>query len=126
MKFGEKNIARAHRTWKSRITSKDRVDSGLFINGISLIGDSSYTGFSSCRFALPNKFEGIHDEFVFFCLQLIACGIAVATYNEGATDFKDTPAYKESIQSRELLEEPEASGSDVFESNPTEEAPSLE
>ena len=50
----------------------------------------------------------------------------MATYNEGATDFKDTPAYKESIQSRELLEEPEASGSDVFESNPTEEAPSLE
>nr|DAD23222.1 TPA_asm: hypothetical protein HUJ06_024685 [Nelumbo nucifera] len=39
---------------------------------------------------------------------LIACGIAVATYNEGATDFKQTPVYKESIQSRELLEEPEA------------------
>ncbi|XVE58760.1 hypothetical protein DITRI_Ditri04bG0195100 [Diplodiscus trichospermus] len=57
---------------------------------------------------------------------LIACGIAVATYNEGATDFKETPAYKESIQSRELLEEPEASNSDVFESNPTEVAPSLE
>ncbi|XP_021905687.1 uncharacterized protein LOC110820508 [Carica papaya] len=57
---------------------------------------------------------------------LIACGIAVATYNEGATDFKETPAYKESIQSRELLDEPEASNSDVFESNPTEVAPSLE
>ncbi|KAF7813577.1 AT-rich interactive domain protein [Senna tora] len=57
---------------------------------------------------------------------LIACGIAVATYNEGATDFKDTPAYKESIQSRELLEEPDASNSDVFESNPTEVAPSLD
>ncbi|KAF2298758.1 hypothetical protein P3X46_017131 [Hevea brasiliensis] len=57
---------------------------------------------------------------------LIACGIAVATYNEGATDFKETPAYKESIQSRELLEEPEASNSDVFESNPTEVAPSLD
>ncbi|XP_042504758.1 uncharacterized protein LOC122081631 [Macadamia integrifolia] len=57
---------------------------------------------------------------------LIACGIAVATYNEGATDFKQTPVYKESIQSRELLEEPEASNSDVFEANPTEEAPSLE
>jgi hypothetical protein len=50
----------------------------------------------------------------------------VATYNEGATDFKQTPAYKESIQSRELLEEPDASNSDVFESNPTEVAPSLE
>ncbi|KAK6925241.1 hypothetical protein RJ641_009567 [Dillenia turbinata] len=57
---------------------------------------------------------------------LIACGIAVVTYNEGATDFKETPAYKESIQSRELLDEPDSSKSDVFESNPTEEAPSLE
>ncbi|KAK8283746.1 hypothetical protein V6Z12_D08G115000 [Gossypium hirsutum] len=62
-----------------------------------------------------------------FLLQLIACGIAVvATYNEGATDFKETPAYKESVQSRELLEEPDVSNSDVFESNPTEVAPSLE
>lgn len=58
--------------------------------------------------------------------QLIACGIAVATYNEGATDFRQTPVYKESIQSRELLEEPEASNTDVFEVNPTEVAPSLE
>lgn len=57
---------------------------------------------------------------------LIACGIAVATYNEGATDFRQTPVYKESIQSRELLEEPEASNTDVFEANPTEVAPSLE
>ncbi|KAI3407884.1 uncharacterized protein J3R85_020683 [Psidium guajava] len=56
---------------------------------------------------------------------LIACGVAVATYNEGATDFKDTPVYKESVQSRDLLDEPDAS-SDVFESNPTEVAPSLE
>ncbi|PSR86770.1 Chaperone protein like [Actinidia chinensis var. chinensis] len=62
----------------------------------------------------------------FAVLSLVACGIAVATYNEGATDFKATPAYKESIQSRELLEEPEGSNSDVFELNPTEEAPSLE
>ncbi|KAL2539455.1 Uncharacterized protein Adt_00442 [Abeliophyllum distichum] len=57
---------------------------------------------------------------------LIACGIAVATYNEGATDFKDTPVYKESLQSQELLEEPDASNSDVFETNPTEQAPSLD
>lgn len=56
----------------------------------------------------------------------MACGVAVATYNEGATDFKQTPAYKESFQSQTLLEEPEGSKSDVFESNPTEEAPSLE
>ncbi|XP_062116977.1 uncharacterized protein LOC133830888 [Humulus lupulus] len=57
---------------------------------------------------------------------LIACGVAVATYNEGATDFKDTPVYKESVQSQELLEEPDASNPDVFESNPTEVAPRLE
>ncbi|KAL1810722.1 hypothetical protein ACET3Z_020787 [Daucus carota] len=57
---------------------------------------------------------------------LISSGIAVATYNEGATDFKATPAYQESIQSQELLEEPDESNSDVFESNPTEQAPSLE
>ncbi|KAF7121114.1 hypothetical protein RHSIM_Rhsim13G0208500 [Rhododendron simsii] len=63
---------------------------------------------------------------VFWEVELIASGFAVATYNEGATDFKQTPAYKESIQSRDLLEEPEGSSSDVFESNPTEEAPSLE
>lgn len=70
-----------------------------------------------------------HDLWIiceFYSLQLIASGFAVATYNEGATDFKQTPAYKESIQSRDLLEEPEGSSSDVFESNPTEEAPSLE
>ncbi|XP_039124047.1 uncharacterized protein LOC120260605 [Dioscorea cayenensis subsp. rotundata] len=57
---------------------------------------------------------------------LIACGIAVATYNEGATDFKETSVYKESVQSQEFLEEQESSGSDVFEANPTEEAPNLE
>ncbi|RWR84979.1 hypothetical protein CKAN_01381900 [Cinnamomum micranthum f. kanehirae] len=56
---------------------------------------------------------------------LIAYGIAVATYNEGATDFKQTPVYKESIQSRELLEESDASSSDVLEGNPTEEAPNF-
>ena len=61
-----------------------------------------------------------------FISQLIACGIAVATYNDGATDFKQTAVYKESIQSRELLEEPDSSTSDVFEGNPTEVAPSLE
>lgn len=57
---------------------------------------------------------------------VIACGIAVATYNEGATDFKQTTVYKESIQSGELLEQPDASNADVFEGNPTEVAPSLE
>ncbi|CAA0818398.1 Unknown protein [Striga hermonthica] len=57
---------------------------------------------------------------------LVACGVAVATYNDGATDFKETPAYKEAIQSRDLDELDDAATSDVFESNPTEEAPSLE
>ncbi|KAF6147108.1 hypothetical protein GIB67_036827 [Kingdonia uniflora] len=57
---------------------------------------------------------------------LIACVVAVSTYNEGATDFKQTPVYQESIQSRDLLEQPDSSNSDVFEANPTEEAPSLE
>ncbi|XVF09620.1 hypothetical protein REPUB_Repub07fG0109600 [Reevesia pubescens] len=84
----------------------------------------------------PDLWEGPKWDVLGFLVQylwafgivfaLIACGIAVATYNEGATDFKETPAYKESIQSRDLLEEPEASNSDVFESNPTEVAPSLE
>lgn len=50
----------------------------------------------------------------------------MATYNEGATDFKATPAYKESVQSQDLLDGPDASNSDVFESNPTEVAPSLD
>ena len=59
-------------------------------------------------------------------LQLISGGIAVATYNEGATDFKKTPVYTESLQSQELLEQPDASNTDVFEANPTETAPSLQ
>ena len=71
-------------------------------------------------------FDPVRLILIIYSFQLVACGIAVATYNEGATDFKATPAYKESIQSRELLEEPEGSNSDVFELNPTEEAPSLE
>ncbi|XP_078430062.1 AT-rich interactive domain protein [Wolffia australiana] len=57
---------------------------------------------------------------------LIACGIAVATYNEGATDFKETTVYKESTQSQDFLEEPDLSSSDVFEVNPTEVAPSVD
>ncbi|KAH9615624.1 hypothetical protein KSS87_013883 [Heliosperma pusillum] len=84
----------------------------------------------------PDWFEGPQWDGLGFFVQymwafgvgfaLVACGVAVATYNEGATDFKETPAYKESIQSQDLLEEPNASESDIFESNPTEEAPALE
>ncbi|KAF3321025.1 hypothetical protein FCM35_KLT14278 [Carex littledalei] len=57
---------------------------------------------------------------------VIACGVAVATYNQGATDFKETPAYKESRQSTELLDESDSTSSEVFEQNPTEVAPPLE
>uniref|UniRef100_A0ACD5ZZQ0 Uncharacterized protein n=1 Tax=Avena sativa TaxID=4498 RepID=A0ACD5ZZQ0_AVESA len=56
---------------------------------------------------------------------LVACGVAVATYNDGATDFRDTPSFKESI-TQEFPEEAESSGPDVFEGNPTEVAPALE
>ncbi|KAF9593172.1 hypothetical protein IFM89_020468 [Coptis chinensis] len=95
----------------------DEVDDGYFLP--ELPGDK------------PDPFEGSQWDALGFLfsicgLSLIGCGIAVATYNEGATDFKQTPAFKESIQSRELLEEPEASDADVFEANPTEDAPSLD
>lgn len=93
---------------------------------VLLLLDNTRYPRARCKYAVSSQLLGIGVEFIFLYLQLIACGIAVTTYNEGATDFKDTTVYKESIQSKELLEEPEASGSDVFESNPTEEAPSLE
>nr|XP_051178731.1 uncharacterized protein LOC127293201 isoform X1 [Lolium perenne] len=60
---------------------------------------------------------------VFF--SLVACGFAVATYNDGATDFRETPSFKESL-TQEFPEDAESSGSDVFEGNPTEVAPALE
>ncbi|KAA8550011.1 hypothetical protein F0562_001695 [Nyssa sinensis] len=107
---------------RGAVDISDAVDDGYFLP--VLPGDK------------PDFWEGPQwDAFGFFVqymwafgivFALVACGIAVATYNEGATDFKNTPVYKESIQSRELLEEPDASNSDVFESNPTEQAPSLE
>jgi hypothetical protein len=56
---------------------------------------------------------------------LVACGFAVATYNDGATDFRETPSFKESL-TQEFPEDAESSGSDVFEGNPTEVAPALE
>ncbi|KAL5726183.1 hypothetical protein ACHQM5_009249 [Ranunculus cassubicifolius] len=100
----------------------DDIDDGYFLP--ELPGDK------------PDPFEGEQWDALGFFVQyqwafgilfaLVACGIAVATYNEGATDFKKTPVYQESIQSRELLEEPEASNSDIFEGNPTEDAPSVE
>ncbi|ESQ27781.1 hypothetical protein EUTSA_v10019131mg [Eutrema salsugineum] len=85
----------------------------------------------------PDPFEGPQWDGLGFFVQylwafgilfaLISGGIAAGTYNEGATDFKETPVYKEAIQSRDLLDEAESSNSeDVFESNPTEVAPSLD
>uniref|UniRef100_A0A0A9E075 Uncharacterized protein n=1 Tax=Arundo donax TaxID=35708 RepID=A0A0A9E075_ARUDO len=84
----------------------------------------------------PDFWEGPQWEALGFFVQymwafgvvfgLIACGVAVATYNDGATDFRDTPAYKESVQSQEFPEESESSSADVFEGNPTEVAPALE
>ncbi|RAL41528.1 hypothetical protein DM860_010322 [Cuscuta australis] len=84
----------------------------------------------------PDFWEGPQwDAFGFFIqylwafgvgFALIACGIAAVTYNNGATDFKETPTYKESVESSKLLGGPDVSeDSDVFESNPTEVAPSL-
>lgn len=59
-----------------------------------------------------------------FLFALVACGIAVRTYNFGATDFKETPVYKEAIESQGLFDEaPETSNSQIFDINPTEEAP---
>lgn len=106
----------------ARSAAVDNVDDGYFLP--KLPGDE------------PDFWEGEQWDALGFFVEylwafgivfaLIACGIAVSTYNEGASDFKETPAYKESVQSQELLEQPEASNPDVFESNPTEVAPSLE
>nr|VDD23006.1 unnamed protein product [Brassica oleracea] len=53
-------------------------------------------------------------------VELISGGIAAGTYN----DFKEMPV---AMESRDLLDEAEGSNSeDVFGSNPTEVAPSLE
>ncbi|XP_008240280.1 PREDICTED: uncharacterized protein LOC103338801 [Prunus mume] len=102
--------------------SVDNVDDGYFLP--KLPGDE------------PDFWEGEKWDFLGFFVEylwafgigfaLIACFVAATSYNEGATDFKETPVYKDSFQSREFLEEPEATNPDVFESNPTEVAPSLE
>ncbi|CAN8234949.1 unnamed protein product [Cochlearia groenlandica] len=85
----------------------------------------------------PDPFEGPQFDGLGFFVQylwafgilfaLISGGIAAGTYNEGATDFKETPVYKEAIQSRDLLDEAEGSNSEeLFESNPTDVAPSVD
>ncbi|KAG8379362.1 hypothetical protein BUALT_Bualt07G0080700 [Buddleja alternifolia] len=130
----------------SPVTTKEQEEETLVDEGNEIAGDefsSSTTAAFDDGFVMPelpgdkpDPFEGSQWDALGFFVQymwafgivfaLVACGIAVATYNEGATDFKDTPAYKESIESREFPEEPDASNSNVFDSNPTEQAPSLE
>ncbi|KAI4350918.1 hypothetical protein L6164_005321 [Bauhinia variegata] len=116
---------------------RDEIQDGTDIDNVGVVDDADDGYFlPELPGENPDFWEGPQWDALGFLVQylwafgivfaLIACGIAVATYNEGATDFKETPAYKESIQSQELLEEPDASNSDVFESNPTEVAPSLE
>lgn len=131
-RFDSKNL-RTTTTTKEEEQEETRIES----DGVGVV-DGAYEGYFLPELPgdEPDFWEGPQwDAFGFFVqymwafgivFALIGCGIAVATYNEGATDFKQTPAYKESIQSRELLEEPEASSPDVFEANPTEVAPSLE
>lgn len=82
----------------------------------------------------PDFWEGPQWNTVGFIMQylwafgivfaLVACGIAVRTYNFGATDFKETPVFKEALESQGLFEEaPETPDSQVFEDNPAEVAP---
>lgn len=52
---------------------------------------------------------------------LIGCGVAVKTYNLGATDFKETPVYKEAMKAQGLFEVPP--DSDVFEESPKDAPP---
>lgn len=83
----------------------------------------------------PDFWEGPQwDAFGFFIQYLwafgvlfaiVACGVAAVTYNSGAKDLKETSAQKDSVESRKLLEGPDMAEPDVFESNPTEVAPSL-
>eukprot|EP00246_Nothoceros_aenigmaticus_P009208 TRINITY_DN24583_c0_g1_i1.p1 TRINITY_DN24583_c0_g1~~TRINITY_DN24583_c0_g1_i1.p1 ORF type:complete len:174 (-),score=24.40 TRINITY_DN24583_c0_g1_i1:349-870(-) len=53
---------------------------------------------------------------------IVACGIAVRTYNSGATDFKQTPVYKEGIEAQRGFTEDSSPG---FADAPAE-APALE
>ncbi|GAV81803.1 hypothetical protein CFOL_v3_25256 [Cephalotus follicularis] len=113
----------------------DVIEDYSKIESVAYDGDGSYF-LPDLPGDKPSFWEGEQWEPLGFFVQymwafgivfaLVACGIAVATYNEGATDFKSTPVYKEAVGSPELLEEPESSNSDVFEANPTEVAPSLD
>lgn len=142
-RFDSKN-RRSSVTTKEQDEDEERsgVDGGAFVENTGLSADGGEI-FSDDGVPMP-KLPGEEPDFwegpkwdgLGFFVQymwafgvlfaLVACGIAAFTYNEGATDFKETSTYKESIQSQELLGEPGASNTDVFESNPTEVAPSLE
>ncbi|KAF2544073.1 hypothetical protein F2Q68_00032330, partial [Brassica cretica] len=86
----------------------------------------------------PDPFEGSQwDGLGFFVQYLWAFGIVFALFNFvtvnlqwncGRDVFKETPVYKEVMESRDLLDEAEVEGSnseDVFESNRTEVAPTI-
>ncbi|XP_021759321.1 uncharacterized protein LOC110724221 [Chenopodium quinoa] len=140
-KFDSKNRRGSSTTTKDDAAASEEKN-GLrnFEENVDLIGDSVDDDEDDLLPELPGDkpdfWEGPQWDGLGFFVQymwafgilfaLISSGIAVATYNEGATDFRETPAYKESIQSKDLLEGPEGSDADVFESNPTEEAPALD
>ncbi|XP_021736320.1 uncharacterized protein LOC110702881 [Chenopodium quinoa] len=141
-KFDSKNRRGSSTTTKDDAAASEEKN-GLrnFEENVSLIGDSVDDDDEDDLLPelpgdKPDFWEGPQWDGLGFFVQymwafgilfaLISSGIAVATYNEGATDFRETPAYKESIQSKDLLEGPEGSDADVFESNPTEEAPALD
>ncbi|KAJ6971366.1 hypothetical protein NC653_035593 [Populus alba x Populus x berolinensis] len=135
-KFDSKNRRSSTTSTKDKKRIKDGSGGDENVNGevknVSTSVGENYDGYFLPELPgdEPDFWEGPQWDGLGFFVQymwafgivfaLVACGIAVATYNGGAADFKETPAYKESIQSRDLLEEPEASNSDVFDSNPTE------
>ncbi|CAI0454583.1 unnamed protein product [Linum tenue] len=134
------SIKTTEKLGEKRNTTSDPVEFGSSPDGVESSAGLSNSSVVDDGFVMPKLpgdekdfWEGPQWDTLGFAVEylwalgivfsLIACGVAVATYNEGATDFKDTPAYKESTQTGDVLEEP---GESVFESNPTEEAPSLD
>lgn len=79
----------------------------------------------------PDFWEGPQFEILGFIIQYLwaigifaalgGCLIAVKYYNEGASDFKETPVYKESMEAQGFLEVP--SDSKVFDEPPSQDAP---
>ncbi|TKY44699.1 hypothetical protein E2542_SST30977 [Spatholobus suberectus] len=61
-----------------------------------------------------------------FAVAAILALLGCFTHHEPPKKLKEAAANKYSVQSSEVFEEPDAYDSDVFDSNPTEVAPSLE